>query len=111
MTTAAHVTPHSPTLGSLLREWRQRRHMSQLALALKADISQRHVSFVESGRAQPSREMVLHLAEQLDLPLRDRNQLLLAAGYAPAYGQRDLAAPEMGPVRAALDRVLAGHAP
>src|SRR5918999_6118385 len=109
MTTAAHVTPHSPTLGALLREWRQRRHMSQLALALKADISQRHVSFVESGRAQPSREMVLHLAEQLDLPLRDRNQLLLAAGYAPVFPERPLDDPALAVARRAVDRVLEGH--
>jgi transcriptional regulator with XRE-family HTH domain len=74
-------------------------------------VSARHLSFIETGRSRPSAEMVLHLAEQLDVPLRDRNQLLLAAGYAPAYGQRDLDAPEMEPVRAALDRVLEGHSP
>ena len=71
-------------------------------------MSARHLSFIETGRSRPSAEMVLHLAEQLDVPLRDRNQLLLAAGYAPAYGQRDLDEPEMAPVRAAIDQVLAG---
>jgi hypothetical protein len=74
-------------------------------------VSSRHLSFVETGRSRPSAELVMHLAEQLDVPLRERNGLLLAAGYAPAYGQRDLAEPEMGPVREALDRVLAGHEP
>jgi transcriptional regulator with XRE-family HTH domain len=98
-------------VGGLLRDWRGRRRMSQLDLALEAGISARHLSFVETGRSRPSVEMVLHLAEQLDVPLRDRNQLLLAAGYAPAYGQRGLDDPEMGPVRAALDQVLRGHEP
>src|ERR671920_1793668 len=102
----------TPTrVGPLLRDWRLRRRLSQLDLALEAGVSPRHVSFVETGRSRPSAEMVLHLAEQLDVPLRDRNQLLLAAGYAPAYGQRGLDDPEMGPVRAALERVLEGHAP
>src|SRR5918999_5889672 len=103
MTTAAHVTPHSPTLGSLLREWRQRRHLSQLALALKADISQRHLSFVESGRAQPSREMVLHLAEQLGVPLRERNRLLVAAGFAPVFPERPLGDPALAAARRAVE--------
>ena len=98
-------------VGPLLREWRRRRHMSQLDLSLEAAVSARHLSFIETGRARPSAEMVLHLAEQLDVPLRDRNQLLLAAGHAPAYGQRDLEAPELEPVRLALERVLDGHAP
>jgi transcriptional regulator with XRE-family HTH domain len=100
-----------PAIGVLLRDWRRRRRMTQLDLALEADVSARHLSFVETGRSAPSAEMVKHLAEQLDVPLRERNELLLAAGYAPAYGQRDLDAPEMGPVREALDRVLAGHEP
>ena len=99
------------TVGTLLRDWRLRRHLSQLDLALEAGVSARHVSFVETGRSRPSAEMVLHLAEQLDVPLRDRNQLLLAAGYAPVFGQRGLDEPEMGPVREALDLVLAGHEP
>ena len=99
------------TVGTLLRDWRLHRRLSQLDLALEAGVSARHVSFVETGRARPSAEMVLNLAEQLDVPLRDRNQLLLAAGYAPVYGQRGLDEPEMGPVREALDLVLAGHEP
>src|ERR1700730_1329898 len=88
-----------PAVGALLRTWRQRRSLSQLELALDADVSSRHVSFVETGRALPSREMVLHLAEHLDVPLRERNGLLLAAGYAPLYPERSLEAPEMEPVR------------
>ncbi len=100
-----------PTVGTLLRDWRQRRRLSQLDLALEAGVSPRHVSFVETGRSRPSADMVVHLAEQLDVPLRERNQLLLAAGYAPAYGQRGLEEPEMGPVREALDSVLRGHEP
>jgi transcriptional regulator with XRE-family HTH domain len=95
----------------LLREWRLRRRLSQFDLALEAGVSARHVSFVETGRSRPSAEMVLLLAERLDVPLRERNQLLLAAGYAPAYGQRGLEEPEMGPVRETIDLVLRGHEP
>src|SRR5215213_4258947 len=98
-------------VGSLLRDWRLRRRLSQLDLALEAGVSARHVSFVETGRARPSPEMVLHLAEQLDVPLRDRNGLLLAAGYAPVYEERDLEAPDMESVRTALELVLRGHEP
>jgi transcriptional regulator with XRE-family HTH domain len=100
-----------PRIGALLREWRRRRRLSQMDLALLAGVSTRHLSFVETGRARPSAEMVVQLAEHLDVPLRDRNALLLAAGYAPAYAQRDLDAPEMGPVRDAIDRVLRAHEP
>ena len=82
-------------VGDLLREWRQRRRLSQLDLAGEADISTRHLSFVESGRAQPSREMVLHLAERLEVPLRERNVLLVAAGYAPVFRERPLADPAL----------------
>jgi transcriptional regulator with XRE-family HTH domain len=95
----------------MLRDWRHRRRLSQLELAREADISSRHLSFLETGRSRPSAEMVLHLAERLDVPLRQRNDLLLAAGYAPAYGQRDLGAPEMRPVRDAIEQVLRGHEP
>ena len=91
--TATTATPPKPPLGALLKEWRARRRLSQLDLALEAGVSARHLSFVETGRSNPSREMVLHLAEQLEVPLRDRNQLLLAAGYAPAYGERAIDAP------------------
>jgi transcriptional regulator with XRE-family HTH domain len=101
----------SSRVGPLLRDWRRRRRLSQLDLALDAGVSARHVSFVETGRSKPSAEMVLQLAEQMDVPLRDRNQLLLAAGYAPVYGQHGLDEPEMGPAREALDRLLAGHEP
>jgi transcriptional regulator with XRE-family HTH domain len=98
-------------IGSLLRDWRRRRRLSQLDLSLEAGVSARHLSFVETGRSRPSREMVLHLAERLEVPLRDRNQLLLAAGYAPAYAERGLDAPEMAPVREAVELVLEGHEP
>ena len=98
-------------LGTLLRDWRQRRRLSQLDLALEAGVSARHLSFVETGRSKPSREMVLQLAEQLEVPLRERNRLLLAAGFAPAFEERPIDAPEMAPVRDALDRVLTGHEP
>jgi transcriptional regulator with XRE-family HTH domain len=98
-------------LGALLKDWRRRRRLSQLDLALEAGVSARHLSFVETGRSKPSREMVLHLAEQLDVPLRDRNHMLLAAGFAPAFEERAIDAPEMAPVRQALGRVLTGHEP
>jgi len=101
----------APSAGALLREWRQRRNLSQLELALHSAISARHLSFVETGRAQPSREMVLHLAERLDVPLRERNRLLVAAGFAPVFGERSLDEREMAPVREALDRFLAAHEP
>ena len=98
-------------VGELLREWRDRRRISQLDLAISADISTRHLSFVETGRSRPSRDMVLRLGEHLDVPLRERNRLLLAAGYAPAYGESDIGAPEMTAVRDAVRRLLAGHDP
>ena len=98
-------------VGPLLRHWRQRRHLSQFDLALEAGVSPRHVSFLETGRSKPSQQMVLHLAEQLEVPLRERNALLLAAGYAPAYEARALEEPDMEPVREALSLVLEGHDP
>jgi transcriptional regulator with XRE-family HTH domain len=98
-------------VGELLRSWRRRRNLSQLELALDADVSARHVSFLETGRARPSREMVIRLAERLEIPLRERNTLMLAAGYAPVYAERPLDAPEMAPVRQALDRFLRAHEP
>jgi transcriptional regulator with XRE-family HTH domain len=85
--------------------------MSQLDLAVEADVSPRHLSFVETGRSQPSRELVIDLADRLDVPLRERNALLLAAGYAPVYRETPLETTEMAPVRAALDRLLKGHEP
>jgi transcriptional regulator with XRE-family HTH domain len=101
----------SAGVGGLLRDWRSRRRMSQMELALDADVSARHLSFVETGRSKPSRELVLQLADHLDVPLRERNALLLAAGYAPAYGERPLADETMAPVREALERLLEGHEP
>jgi transcriptional regulator with XRE-family HTH domain len=103
--------PPQRPVGELLRQWRERRRLSQLDLALLADTSTRHLSFVETGRSRPSRGMLLRLAERLELPLRERNHLLLAGGYAPAFGQAPLDAPEMAGVRAALRQVLAGHEP
>jgi transcriptional regulator with XRE-family HTH domain len=97
--------------GELLREWRNRRRMSQLDLALEAGVSARHLSFVETGRSQPSREMVLTLAEHLQVPLREQNALLLAAGFAPVFSETSLENEEMEPVRRALDAILTGHEP
>ncbi|RKT11461.1 helix-turn-helix protein [Streptomyces sp. 1114.5] len=94
-----------------LRERRSSRRLSQLDLALRAGTTQRHVSFIESGRSAPGRGMVVRLAESLDLPLRERNELLLAAGYAPAYPETPLDGPELAPVREAIDHLLAGHHP
>src|SRR5579863_4423548 len=98
-------------VGEHLRQWRQRRRLSQLDLAGDAEVSTRHLSFVETGRATPSREMVLHLAERLDVPLRERNTLLVAAGFAPVYTRTALDSPELAPVRAAVRQLLTGHEP
>jgi transcriptional regulator with XRE-family HTH domain len=98
-------------VGDHLREWRQRRRLSQLELALEAEISTKHLSFLETGRAQPSREMVLHLADRLEVPLRERNVLLLAAGYAPVFQERPLGDPALASARTAVDLVLRGHEP
>jgi transcriptional regulator with XRE-family HTH domain len=103
-------TPRTP-VGGLIRQWRQRRRLSQLDLACDAGISTRHLSFVETGRAQPSRDMLLHLSEQLDVPVRERNVLLVAAGYAPAFPQRTLDDPALKSARAAIDLVLKAHEP
>lgn len=97
--------------GEHLREWRQRRRMSQLDLACHAEISARHLSFLETGRSQPSREMILRLAEQLSIPVRERNALLVAAGYAPVFRERPIDDPAMTPARSAIDLVLEGHKP
>jgi transcriptional regulator with XRE-family HTH domain len=105
------VLAPAPRIGDLLREWRRRRRLSQLEVSLDAAVSARHLSFVETGRSKPSRELVLHLAEHLDVPLRERNALLLAAGYAPAYAETRLDDEAMAPVRAALEKILAGHSP
>jgi transcriptional regulator with XRE-family HTH domain len=99
------------TVGALLREWRHSRRLSQLELASAADVSPRYVSLVETGRARPSAEMVLRLADQLEVPLRHRNRLLVAAGFAPRYHERPLDGPNMAAVREALARVLHAHEP
>ena len=98
-----------PEIGSLLREWRERRSVTQLALALDAGVSARHLSFVETGRSQPGREMLLRVLEQLKVPFREQNRLLLAAGHAPAYPERSLEDSDLTPVRDALDAILSGH--
>ncbi len=107
MSTAAS----QPGIGSTLREWRERRRLTQLELALDAGISTRHLSFVETGRSQPGRQMLLQVLDQLDVPFRDQNRLLLAAGHAPAFPERPLDGPELAPVRAALDLILTRHDP
>src|SRR5262252_10022485 len=99
------------TAGAYLREWRGKRRMSQLELANEAEISARHLSFLATGRSQASREVLLRLSEQLDIPLRERNVILLAAGYAPVFEERPLASPEMAAARQAVERVLKGHEP
>jgi transcriptional regulator with XRE-family HTH domain len=99
------------SFGEHLREWRQRRRLSQLDLASEAEISTRHLSFLETGRAQPSREMVLRLAERLDVPLRERNTLLVAAGFAPLFPQRTLDDPALKAARRAVEVVLKAHEP
>src|SRR4051812_17748811 len=108
MTTA---TRSQGGVGDLIKTWRQRRRMSQLDLGVEANVSSRHLSFVETGRAKPSRELLIDLTDHLDVPLRERNALLLAAGYAPAYPETPLDTEAMAPVREALDRLLAGHEP
>src|SRR5436309_12722319 len=98
-------------VGPLLRRWRESRHLSQLELALDAEVSARHISFLETGRAEPSREMLLTLSNVLDVPLRERNFLLLAAGYAPVYGETSLDDPRMTQVRAAVEIILKSNEP
>ena len=109
--TAATASRSQSPVGELLRQWRERRRISQLDLSIQADISSRHLSFVETGRSQPSRDMVLHLADNLDVPLRERNHLLLAAGFAPVFGETSLDAPQMAAVRQAIRLVLKAHEP
>lgn len=106
---AAEGAPES--IGSLLKEWRSRRRLSQLDLALDVGVSPRHLSFVETGRSRPSPELLASLAQRLEVPLRERNRLLLAAGYAPRYAERKLDASAMEQVRGALERLLGAHDP
>ncbi|MFJ6014874.1 helix-turn-helix domain-containing protein [Streptomyces sp. NPDC092952] len=98
-------------VGTLLRSWRERRRISQLELALRADSSARHISFIETGRSRPSEEMILRLADRLDVPVRERNALLLAAGYAPHYAQTPLDDPAFGPLREGMERLLEAYEP
>jgi transcriptional regulator with XRE-family HTH domain len=98
-------------VGPLLREWRNRRRLTQLELALDAGISARHLSFVETGRSKPGRDMLLRILEQLEVPFREQNRLLLAVGHAPAFPERSLDDAELAPVREALDVILTGHEP
>ncbi|KFK87692.1 XRE family transcriptional regulator [Streptomyces sp. JS01] len=98
-------------VGPLLRDWREQRRISQLELALRADSSARHISFIETGRSRPSEDMVLRLAEQLDIPVRERNALLVIAGYAPRYPQTSLDDPAMASLRESLERLLAAYEP
>ncbi|MFF3686067.1 helix-turn-helix domain-containing protein [Streptomyces sp. NPDC002187] len=107
MTTAATGTG----VGRLLRDWREQRRLSQLELALRADSSSRHISFIETGRSRPSEEMILRLAEHLEVPVRERNALLLAAGYAPRYAQTPLDDPAMSALREGVERLLQGYEP
>ena len=100
-----------PAVGQLLREWRQRRRLSQLDFAVEAEISSKHLSFLETGRSQPSREMLLRLAEILDVPLRERNAMLIAAGFAPMFSERRLDDPALHAAKEAVDLVLKGHEP
>ncbi|MFJ2768744.1 helix-turn-helix domain-containing protein [Streptomyces sp. NPDC087300] len=119
MTTAASIKGsargsargNATGVGPLLRGWRERRRVSQLELALRADSSARHISFVETGRSRPSEEFLLRLADHLDVPMRDRNSLLLAAGYAPHFRETPLDDPSMGALRESLDRLLTGYEP
>ncbi|MGI5348009.1 helix-turn-helix domain-containing protein [Streptomyces sp. CA-250714] len=111
MTAVTEGPTDAPTIGMLLREWRERAGLSQLELALRADSSARHISFIETGRTAPSREMVLKLAATLDVPVRERNTLLLSAGFAPAFAATPLDDPALGQVRGALERMVAAYDP
>jgi transcriptional regulator with XRE-family HTH domain len=105
------TTSSAPQVGPLLREWRQRRRLTQLELALDAGVSARHLSFVETGRSKPGRDMLRRLGERLEIPFRERNQLLLAAGHAPAFPEHPFGAPELAAIREGLERILKSHEP
>jgi transcriptional regulator with XRE-family HTH domain len=105
------MTHASAPVGQLFRAWREQRRMSQLELACEANISQKHLSFIESGRSAPSRDMVVHLADHLDVPLRERNTLLLSAGFAPLYRERAIDDPALGRARATVEKLLKAHEP
>ena len=108
---ARTAQPPSSSAGTLVRAWREKRRLSQLALALETGVSSRHLSFVETGRSRPSAELVMTLAEHLEVPLRERNELLLAAGYAPRYPEHDITSPDMVAVHRSIERLLAAHDP
>jgi transcriptional regulator with XRE-family HTH domain len=105
------MTPASAPIGQLFRAWREQRRMSQLELACEANISQKHLSFIESGRSAPSRDMIVHLADHLDVPLRERNTLLLSAGFAPIYRERSIDDPALVRARATVEKLLKAHEP
>lgn len=109
--TAPAAVPADRGVGPMLRAWRERRRVSQLELALRADSSARHISFIETGRSRPSEEMVLRLAEHLDVPVRERNALLLAAGYAPHYPETPLDDPALDALREGMERLIQGYEP
>ncbi|MDL5204760.1 helix-turn-helix transcriptional regulator [Streptomyces sp. ALI-76-A] len=109
--TAPFGAPQGQGIGPLLRAWRERRRVSQLELALRADSSARHISFVETGRSRPSEELLLRLAEHLDVPVRERNALLLAAGYAPRYPETPLDDPALDALREGMERLIQGYEP
>jgi transcriptional regulator with XRE-family HTH domain len=111
MSSTPKVLNRPPSVGGLIREWRQRRRLSQLDFAVEAEISSKHLSFLETGRSQPSREMLLHLAELLEVPLRERNAMLIAAGFAPMFSERPLTDPALQAARRAVEQVLKGHEP
>ena len=102
---------NTQTVGSLIKTWRERRRRSQLDLALDAEISTRHLSFVETGRARPSREMILLLAENLEIPLRERNKILVTAGFAPVYSEKSFEDPSLAEARRAVESILKAHEP
>jgi transcriptional regulator with XRE-family HTH domain len=106
-----NVTATSASVGDLLRDWRQRRRLTQMDLALEAEISSRHLSFVETGRSQPSRQLLTHLSEVLEVPLRERNRLLMAAGFAPIYAERSLDDEALATARAAIEIIVAAQKP
>lgn len=108
---ASPVSARPTGVGELIRQWRKLRRVSQLDLSIEAEISTRHLSFVETGRSKPSPEMILRLSEHLDIPLRERNHLLLAGGFAPAFPEHDIDSPELGAARVAVRQVLLAHEP
>ncbi len=107
----SNMNTASNSIGPLIREWRRRRSLSQLALAAEAEVSQRHLSFIESGRSVPSRDMIIRLSERLSIPMRERNKLLVAAGFAPVYRERAADDPELHAAHSAVERILKGHEP